>query len=69
MVGRIITFAKTLLTNLPAKSKLANILWTKQLQERYDAKNIPIICISLHPGGVHTGKQFPSVSVSQYIEL
>ncbi|KAF7794773.1 hypothetical protein EIP86_005911 [Pleurotus ostreatoroseus] len=37
-----------------AKSKLANILWTKSLQQRYDFDDIAITCISLHPGGVYS---------------
>ncbi|CAL1709882.1 unnamed protein product [Somion occarium] len=35
-------------------TKLANILWTNTLQKQYDAKNVPITCISMHPGGVLT---------------
>jgi hypothetical protein len=37
-------------------SKLANILFTKEIQKRFDAEGIPAISISLHPGGVLTGK-------------
>ncbi|CAL1696221.1 unnamed protein product [Somion occarium] len=37
-----------------AMSKLANILWTNELQRRYDEKGVPITCITIHPGGVLT---------------
>ncbi|KAK7694262.1 hypothetical protein QCA50_001442 [Cerrena zonata] len=37
-----------------AMSKLANILWTNELQRRYNEKNIPISFITIHPGGVLT---------------
>lgn len=46
-------------TAIAAKSKLANILWTKSLQQRYDADDIAITCISLHPGGVYSGTCLP----------
>ncbi|KAH8097034.1 NAD-P-binding protein [Cristinia sonorae] len=36
------------------RSKLANILFTKQLQSDLDAKNVPIITIALSPGTVNT---------------
>lgn len=39
-------------------SKLGNILHTKHLQRRLDSQDVPIICTSLHPGGVMT----PNVS-------
>lgn len=39
----------------PARSKQANILFTKELQRRFDEEGIPIICTSLHPGTVNTG--------------
>jgi NAD(P)-dependent dehydrogenase (short-subunit alcohol dehydrogenase family) len=35
-------------------SKLLNVLMAKELQRRLDAENIPIISLSLHPGGVNT---------------
>jgi hypothetical protein len=35
-------------------SKLADILWTKELQNRLDAEGVPIIALSLHPGAVDT---------------
>jgi NAD(P)-dependent dehydrogenase (short-subunit alcohol dehydrogenase family) len=44
-----------------AYSKLANILWTKELQKRIDAEGSPIIAISLHPGNPNTSPdQLPS---------
>ncbi|KAH8097019.1 NAD-P-binding protein [Cristinia sonorae] len=36
------------------RSKLANILFTRQLQSDFDAKNVPIITLSLHPGTINT---------------
>jgi len=36
------------------RTKLANMLFAKELQRRLDADNIPIISLSLHPGGVAT---------------
>jgi hypothetical protein len=38
-------------------SKLANILFAKQLQKIFDVEGIQGISISLHPGGVKTSKQ------------
>jgi len=35
-------------------TKLANILYTKELQKRLDADNIPIVVRAVHPGGVWT---------------
>ncbi|KZS87506.1 NAD(P)-binding protein [Sistotremastrum niveocremeum HHB9708] len=35
-------------------AKLANILHANELQRRLDEENIPITCISVHPGGVAT---------------
>merc|ERR1719223_121731 len=35
-------------------SKLENILFTKELQERADKANFPITAVSLHPGAVQT---------------
>jgi len=36
------------------RSKLANILFTKELQRHFDEQKIPIICLSLNPGTVNT---------------
>lgn len=38
-----------------ARTKLANMLFTNELQRRFDAEGIPIIALSLHPGSVDTG--------------
>ncbi|EIM90579.1 NAD-P-binding protein [Stereum hirsutum FP-91666 SS1] len=35
-------------------SKLANILFTKELQRRFDAEGVAAVAISVHPGGVKT---------------
>jgi len=35
-------------------SKLANVLFAKELQRRFDAENVQAISITLHPGGVAT---------------
>jgi NAD(P)-dependent dehydrogenase (short-subunit alcohol dehydrogenase family) len=35
-------------------SKLANVLFTKALQRRFDAESIPILSIALHPGNIAT---------------
>ena len=35
-------------------SKLANILWTNELQKRLDEEKSSIIAISIHPGEVNT---------------
>ncbi|KAH9852467.1 NAD-P-binding protein [Lenzites betulinus] len=37
-----------------AYSKLANVLFAKQLQKRFDFEGIPVTAMSLHPGGVYT---------------
>jgi NAD(P)-dependent dehydrogenase (short-subunit alcohol dehydrogenase family) len=40
--------------SLPAISKLANILYSKELQRRLDVDDIAITVIAVHPGGVGT---------------
>ena len=37
-------------------TKLANILWTTELQRRFDAENIRITAMSVHPGNVMSGR-------------
>lgn len=37
-----------------ARSKLALLLWTRALQKRLTAENVPIITLCLHPGTVDT---------------
>lgn len=41
---------------IAGRSKLANILFTNELQRRLDAEGYDIIVLSLHPGLVITGK-------------
>ncbi|TDL17586.1 NAD-P-binding protein [Rickenella mellea] len=36
------------------KSKLANMLWANELQRQFDAQSVPVICMSVDPGGVIT---------------
>ncbi|KAI0336796.1 NAD-P-binding protein [Cubamyces sp. BRFM 1775] len=40
--------------NRYALSKLANVLYAKQLQKKFDFEGIPITVMSLHPGSVNT---------------
>ncbi|KAI0646449.1 NAD-P-binding protein [Trametes meyenii] len=40
--------------NRYAFSKLANVLYAKQLQSKLDVKGVPITVLSLHPGAVNT---------------
>ncbi|KAF2002878.1 NAD(P)-binding protein [Amniculicola lignicola CBS 123094] len=37
-----------------AYAKLANVIFTQELQRRFDAKDVPILALSVHPGGVGT---------------
>lgn len=37
-----------------ALAKLANVLFTKELQRRLDVRGIPIIAITMHPGAAYT---------------
>lgn len=46
---------------LPGLSKLANVLFAKELQKRFDAEKIPAIAVSLHPGVIGTGAIFLAV--------
>jgi hypothetical protein len=39
-----------------AYTKLANVLWTNELQRRFDAEKIPITAMSVHPGNVMSGR-------------
>ena len=48
------------------RSKAAQILFTKALQRRFDAKNLSCTCSSLHPGGVRTNI-FEKHSLSQMV--
>lgn len=40
-------------------SKLANILYAKELQRHLDAEGAPIIVTSAHPGSIVTGQYIP----------
>ncbi|KIO24266.1 hypothetical protein M407DRAFT_213056 [Tulasnella calospora MUT 4182] len=42
-------------------SKLANVLFIKELQSRLDAEKIPITCLAINPGLVNTGSHEKSV--------
>ncbi|KAF4615731.1 hypothetical protein D9613_012455 [Agrocybe pediades] len=48
-------------------SKLANVLYMKELQVRLDAENVPIICTSVYPGTVTTPGTLRFFSVIPYI--
>lgn len=36
-------------------TKLANVLWTTELQRQFDREGISILALSLHPGSIMTG--------------
>jgi hypothetical protein len=36
-------------------TKLADMLWSNELQRRLDAEGVPIVVIPVHPGGVNSG--------------
>lgn len=72
------------LTHATGHSKLANILWTRELQKHLDSEGIPITTISLHPGpadsfsrrfpfprfsGFIVGLFFPSTEVAAYTSV
>ncbi|KAG8893376.1 hypothetical protein FRC00_010635 [Tulasnella sp. 408] len=42
-------------------SKLANILFVKELQSRLDAEKLPITCLAINPGLVNTGSHEKAV--------
>ncbi|KAI0635316.1 NAD-P-binding protein [Trametes polyzona] len=48
-----------------ALTKLANVLFAKELQRRFDAEGVPITVLALHPGSVNTEgiKKDPSTKV------
>lgn len=37
-------------------SKLANLLFTRELQKRFDSTGIAAVTVAIHPGGVRTGE-------------
>lgn len=49
------------LMNRYGLSKLANVLFSNELQRRFDEKEIDAVALSVHPGAVLTGK-FGNVS-------
>ncbi|KAI0293940.1 hypothetical protein BC826DRAFT_1013377 [Russula brevipes] len=57
-------------TNVYAYTKLANVLWTNELQRRFDAEKIPITAMSVHPGNVMSEgnvKLFTSLTLGRLI--
>ncbi|KAF8500193.1 NAD-P-binding protein [Russula emetica] len=57
-------------TNVYGYTKLANVLWTTELQRRFDAENIPITAMSIHPGNVMSEgnvKLFTSLTLGRVI--
>ena len=55
MVGLTHSTEAGFLVIILGNSKLANILFTKELQRRFKARGVPIISVAVHPGGVITG--------------
>ena len=50
----------------PAKSKLANALFAKQLQKQFSADGVPITVMAVHPGWVYTegvAEKEPTLSI------
>jgi len=61
-------FLAIILILRPALTKLANVLWTRELQKRLDADNIPITAITIHPGFVNTfSDRWPFPRVSRWL--
>ncbi|KAK2054710.1 NAD(P)-binding protein [Colletotrichum caudatum] len=55
-----------------ALAKLANVLFAKELQRRLDARDIPVISTSMHPGGAATDAipyVFHWLSEYMYVQL
>jgi len=50
-------------------TKLANMLQTDALQDRLDTENIPIICLSLHPGAIASGGAYEAVKKVPFTAL
>ncbi|KAI0066960.1 NAD(P)-binding protein [Artomyces pyxidatus] len=53
-----------------AYTKLADILWTKELQRRFDSQNVPITAITCHPGSITTEgtmNQFKRLPMGNFI--
>jgi hypothetical protein len=48
--------SRTLADDEAGLSKLANLLFAKQLQKIFNTEGIQVISVSLHPGGIRTGK-------------
>ncbi|KAI0305347.1 hypothetical protein B0F90DRAFT_1625138 [Multifurca ochricompacta] len=48
-------------TNVYAYTKLANVLWTKELQRKFNARGIPITAMSVHPGNVMSALHVPDI--------
>uniref|UniRef100_A0A0W0FNQ3 Putative NAD-P-binding protein n=1 Tax=Moniliophthora roreri TaxID=221103 RepID=A0A0W0FNQ3_MONRR len=58
-----------MLNTYPGLSKLANILFAKELQRRFDAGGVKAISLAVHPGAVATGKSLPCLSLLQILIL
>ncbi|KAI0074940.1 NAD-P-binding protein [Panus rudis PR-1116 ss-1] len=52
-----------------ALSKLANLAWMKELQQRYKQRGVPITCIAIHPGGVLTDTALEGLRKSRFPSL